>query len=114
MGETFPDFVLRATGGAHGPYGYQQRLAAEGLPDLLGVPTGSGKTLAAVLPWLWRLMTSPSSGPPSLQRLVYVLPMRALVEQTASEIRGWLDRLGLASEVQFHVLMGGADRDDDA
>jgi CRISPR-associated endonuclease/helicase Cas3 len=113
VGDTFTDFVCRATGG-FSPYEYQKRLAAEGLPDLLSVPTGSGKTLAAVLPWLWRLRTEPGAGRACLRWLVYVLPMRALVEQTAGEIGDWLSRLGLAREVQFHVLMGGADRDDDA
>lgn len=111
MGEAFDEFVRRATGGP-GPYDYQRRLAADGLPDLLNVPTGTGKTLAAVLPWLWRLKYVPGAG--GLHRLVYVLPMRALVEQTAASVGCWLDRLGLAGEVQLHVLMGGADRDDDA
>jgi CRISPR-associated endonuclease/helicase Cas3 len=114
MGEAFAEFVSRATCG-FGPYDYQERLAAGGLPDLLSVPTGSGKTLAAVLPWLWRLRNAQPAGEPGcLHRLVYVLPMRALVEQTVAEVGLWLERLGLAGEVQLHVLMGGADRDDDA
>ena len=114
VSEAFAEFVRRATGGL-GPYDYQQRLAAGGLPDLLSVPTGSGKTLAAVLPWLWRLTNMEGSGEAGgLHRLVYVLPMRALVEQTAGQVGYWLERLGLAGQVQLHVLMGGADRDDDA
>lgn len=114
MRQTFTEFVSRATGG-FGPYDYQERLARDGLPDLLSVPTGSGKTLAAVLPWLWRLRNREVVGEPGgLHRLVYVLPMRALVEQTVTQIECWLARLGLAGEVQLHVLMGGVDRDDDA
>lgn len=114
MGEAFTEFARRATGG-FGPYDYQERLAAEGLPDLLSVPTGAGKTLAAVLPWLWRLRNKQAADQaPTLQRLVYVLPMRTLVEQTVAQVECWLTRLGLAGDVQLHVLMGGADRDDDA
>jgi CRISPR-associated endonuclease/helicase Cas3 len=41
-------------------YGFQRRLAADGLPDLLCVPTGAGKTLAAVLPWLYRRTAHPA------------------------------------------------------
>jgi hypothetical protein len=54
----FAELVREATGGEK-PYPYQQRLAAEGLPDLLRVPTGAGKTLAAVLPWLYRRRLHP-------------------------------------------------------
>ncbi|AWS44514.1 DEAD/DEAH box helicase [Streptosporangium sp. 'caverna'] len=118
----FSEFVARAVGEARVPYPYQVRLAEEGLPDLLRVPTGAGKTLAAVLPWLWRTYTLPELTP---RRLVYVLPLRTLVEQTAREVAGWLFNLGARTsrnpegvrdgdEVVLQVLMGGADRKDDA
>ena len=114
---SFEDFVVRATTrptrAGYVPYDYQRRIAREGLPELLGVPTGSGKTLAAVLPWLWRLRINPDTRSLTPHRLVYVLPMRTLVEQTVGEISGWLDALGLSDVVQLHVLMGGVDRDDD-
>jgi len=58
---SFQLLVSRATGGAS-PYPYQQRLADDGLPDLLRVPTGAGKTMAAVLPWLYRRRHHPDPG----------------------------------------------------
>lgn len=97
---TFAGFVSKATGQA--PYPYQERLAAEGLPDVLRVPTGSGKTVAATLPWLYRRTTDPDSEP---RWLVLVLPQRALVEQTTGMIGEWLGNL--AVDVPVHVLMGG-------
>lgn len=112
VSDDFDAFVRRATN-AHGPYPYQREIAYGGLPALLNVPTGSGKTAAAVLAWLWRLTQDGQDLAATPHRLVYVLPMRTLVEQTVREIRFWLRNLGLAEEVQLHVLMGGVDRDDD-
>ncbi|MFC0037195.1 DEAD/DEAH box helicase [Actinomadura rayongensis] len=111
MTEDFAGFVRRAFNGGYGPYPYQQVVAASGFPDVLGVATGAGKTAAAVLPWLWRSVETEVDQ--EFRRLVYVLPMRTLVDQAVREIRGWLDRLGLAERVRVHVLMGGVDRDDD-
>ncbi|GAA4199852.1 hypothetical protein GCM10023074_30890 [Microbispora amethystogenes] len=120
--EDFGAFVCRAVGKPLTPYPYQARLAREGLPELLRVPTGAGKTLAAVLPWLWRGKAFPDDTP---RRLVYVLPLRTLVEQTAREVARWLFNQGeRASEdprqacrddsVVLQMLMGGTDREDDA
>ncbi|MFC7640304.1 DEAD/DEAH box helicase [Streptosporangium lutulentum] len=111
MIDAFADFVLRATDQAYGPYPYQEQLAAEGFPQVLRVPTGAGKTMAAVLPWVWRRNVCPEETP---RRLVYVLPLRGLVEQTVGHITTWLSRVGMSNEVGVHVLMGGVDRDDSA
>ncbi|CAN5859417.1 hypothetical protein BH18ACT7_BH18ACT7_23790 [soil metagenome] len=105
---TFSCFTEQATGGRD-PYGYQSRLAEQGLPDVLTVPTGAGKTLAAVLPWLYRRVSHPD---PAVRAatprwLVFVLPQRTLVEQTVTVIEGWLANLGL--DVPVHLLMGGED-----
>jgi CRISPR-associated endonuclease/helicase Cas3 len=102
--------VQRATGVA--PYPYQSRIAEEGLPELLKVPTGTGKTLAATLPWLYRrcFHTDLEVRVATPRWLVYVLPMRVLVDQTRDVIREWLTRLGLDSEMKVHVVMGGAGR----
>ena len=110
---TFDELVRRATGRPKlVPYPYQVRLADEGLPELLAVPTGTGKTMAAVLPWLYRRRFHPEAAvrQATPRRLVFVLPMRVLVEQTMSVIGGWLSGLGLTDEVGLEVLMGGESR----
>jgi CRISPR-associated endonuclease/helicase Cas3 len=104
---TFAQLVRQAAG--HDPYPYQQRLADQGLPELLKAPTGAGKTLAATLPWLYRRRFHPDAAirATTPHWLVLVLPMRVLVEQTLGEMRGWLDRLDLSEAVGLNVLMGG-------
>lgn len=101
------------------PFDYQRRLAIERWPDLLDVPTGMGKTAAVTLGWLWKrgwrsgdCSENPASDTP--RRLVWCLPMRVLVEQTAENICQWLEALGIRGEVgsgkvSVHILMGGAD-----
>jgi CRISPR-associated endonuclease/helicase Cas3 len=108
----FADFAEFATEAMDGrrPYPYQQRLADDGLPELLRVPTGAGKTAAGVLPWLWRRMSLPHS---TQDRLVYVLPLRSLAEQTQRQITTWLERLGLAATIPVITLSGGDSGDDD-
>jgi hypothetical protein len=91
----------RATG--CDPYGYQRELGARDIPpSVIEVPTGSGKTMAVLLPWL--------CDPVAPRRLVYALPMRSLVEQTA---RLAVEALGrLDDDTPVHVLMGGVDPAD--
>ncbi|MCL6593604.1 MAG: CRISPR-associated helicase Cas3', partial [Alicyclobacillus sp.] len=103
----FSTFFQRATG--HPPYPYQQRLAhADGWPLLLRVPTGLGKTAAVSLAWLWRSnFANPETRRQTPRRLVYCLPQRTLVQQTAQALTRWLERLGLAADLPVHVLMGG-------
>lgn len=110
----FSALVERATG--HAPYPYQARIAHDGLPELLQVPTGCGKTLAAVLPWLYRRREHPDLKVRATTPhwLVFVLPMRVLVEQTAESVRSWIAKLGLEHEVGVHVVMGGEGRVDGA
>lgn len=122
----YADFFRRATG--NDPYPYQERLGtAEPLSGLLSVPTGAGKTEAVILSWLWRRRfagTAPRLRTP--RRLVYCLPMRTLVEQTARVARGVLERVGLETvawdagprgvpgpdAVGLAVVMGGEPRVD--
>lgn len=117
----YRDFFNQAYGksgeSAFGPYAYQRRLAEEAWPDLVDVPTGMGKTASVVLAWLWRRGWRNEkrgaeivSGTP--RRLVWCLPMRALVEQTGENVRTWLSNLGILGEagegkVSVHTLMGG-------
>ncbi|MFI1582994.1 DEAD/DEAH box helicase [Embleya sp. NPDC020630] len=117
MDRSFEDFVSTAT--TYKPYAYQEVLSQGPLPQLLRAPTGCGKTVAAVLPWMWRLLEHPDE---AVRRstprwLVYVLPLRSLVEQTVGQVRSWIERLypdpGKPARVGLHVLLGGVERADD-
>jgi len=99
----FETFFQVATG--HRPYGYQARIARDGLPSLLMAPTGTGKT-GIILAWLWRRLHGPDPGG-TPRRLVYALPQHGLVEQLGGEARAWLANLGLADHVALHVVLGG-------
>jgi len=101
------------------PLPYQRRLAEEGcLPELVEVPTGLGKTEAVFLAWLWRRLhgTGSGAGGGAPRRLVWCLPMRALVEQTAERISTSLDRLrsggDLSGQIAVHRLLGGEPASD--
>ena len=112
----FAAFFKRATrhGGGEGfdPYPYQVALSSGCVPDILRIPTGAGKTEAAVLAaWLWRRRSQNDRVRDSTpRRLVYCLPMRTLVDQTASRIRRWISNLGWDGSpggVRVVVLKGG-------
>lgn len=108
---TFTDLFAKATGS--NPYPYQQRLAeGESLPTLLKVPTGTGKTEAAILSWLYRYFEHPLQQVRghTPRRLVYCLPMRTLVEQTAKRVRFWLDNLDRVEDIGTVKLLGGTPR----
>jgi len=107
----FSTFFATACGSDRQPYDYQARLAR--LPcesRLINVPTGLGKTAAVVMAWLWNRVHKPDANWP--RRLVYCLPMRTLVEQTAGEAEKWISNLAKAGLIQgeppkVHILMGG-------
>ena len=108
----FASFFTSATD--HDPYPYQAKLAeGKGLPALLRIPTGAGKTEAAILAWMYRYHYYPDSHTRAStpRRLVYCLPMRTLVEQTAARVEGWLERLGKTDDVGLVILMGGEPRE---
>ena len=100
----------------HEPYPYQKALALGEWPDLLDIPTGLGKTAAIYFAWQYKRAAGDDRTP---RRLVWCLPMRVLVEQTAELIRRWGIRLkeeGILKEAPaVHVLMGGSvDQDWDS
>ena len=104
-----------AFGGHTRPFRWQCRFAAGPWPAVLNAPTGSGKTAGVTLAWIRDRLDRPETTP---RRLVWCLPMRTLVDQTAREVRGWLDRLHnegidpgrlLPRADDVHILMGGAD-----
>lgn len=104
----YHDFFKQATG--NDPYPYQAKLAEASWPDLLEVPTGLGKTAAVALAWLYRRREM--NDPEMPRRLVWCLPMRVLVEQTAENIEAWLKSLNLhgkpgEGKVSVNILMGG-------
>jgi len=109
--QMFEQIFKQATG--YDPLPYQTRLACDGpLPSRLSIPTGLGKTAAVILAWLWRRrFGDEESKKATPRRLVYCLPMRVLVDQTAGEAARWLRALQLDDSdmggVGLHVLMGG-------
>ena len=123
---TFEQYFTTATGGNQ-PYDYQRRLAEDSACEsrLIEIPTGLGKTASVVLAWLWNRVVRKDPAWP--RRLVYCLPMRTLVEQTAGEVKKWIDailadekgELALSDETKAKlkwlaanspvILMGGED-----
>ncbi len=104
-----------ALGGRTQPFRWQRTLAAGTWPEVLNAPTGSGKTAGVTLAWIHHRLRRPENTP---GRLAWCLPMRTLVDQTAGEVRRWLERLhgegvdggGLLPQANdVHILMGGAD-----
>ncbi|TAM58196.1 CRISPR-associated helicase Cas3' [bacterium] len=102
--DNYNEFFRIATGGAE-PYPYQRRLAEQHV-DFVRVQTGLGKTEALVLGWLWRRLR----GEAAPRKLVYVLPMRSLVEQTRSRVQDCIGRLaaaGIDDLPKVEIVMGG-------
>lgn len=103
------------------PFDYQRRIAGgdsgtDCHSQLIDIPTGLGKTAAVVMAWLWNRVHSERTNWP--RRLVYCLPMRTLVEQTATDVRKWVSALSRnwdgktgnrQEKVGVHVLMGGEE-----
>jgi CRISPR-associated endonuclease/helicase Cas3 len=69
----------------------------------LSAPTGLGKTEAITVDWLHGILYDRANTP---TRLVITLPMRSLTHQTATRVRGILERLK-KSDIGVHVLVGG-------
>lgn len=109
------EIYRHAFGRPHCPDDWQSELAAtDEWPEVLIAPTGAGKTAGVTLGWVVRRLRSPESTP---RRLVWCLPMRTLVEQTAESVKGWFGRLSsqgigkgrLPAPQDVHVLLGGVE-----
>jgi hypothetical protein len=107
--EGFREFFRTATHDdsspeGHKPYPFQTRLAtAKELPEQIDIPTGLGKTDAVVLAWLWRRrFAGEEVRAATPRRLVYCLPMRTLVEQTAGKAKMWLKSFGIFIYRGYH------------
>ena len=105
-----------AYGSAVSPDAWQHRFATDEWPEILIAPTGSGKTAAVTLGWAAHRIRAPETTP---RRLVWCLPMRTLVDQTARAAKGWFNKLKQAGvdennalplpDEDVHVLMGGVE-----
>jgi CRISPR-associated endonuclease/helicase Cas3 len=96
------------------PFPFQRKFAEDAsFPQLVRVPTGLGKTAMAVVGWLWRRFGGNEERKAATPlRLVYCLPMRVLVEQTAENACAWIGKLKAAKVLEgnrplVHILMGG-------
>lgn len=107
--DTFDALFTKARGIKEEPFPFQRTFALDAKAySVAMVPTGLGKTAMAVLGWLWRRRyAQPEIRGATPRRLVYCLPMRVLVEQSAENARAYLANLGLSEDVKVHVLMGG-------
>ena len=80
------------------PYPWQRRLYMElvagRVPAALSIPTGLGKTASVLLALLAQLVN-----PELPRRVVYIVDRRAIVDQTAVAIRGWIGRIGAVPEL---------------
>ena len=96
------------------PDPWQRQFATDEWPEVLIAPTGSGKTAGVTLGWAAHRLRTPGTTP---RRLVWCLPMRTLVEQTAGVVREWFAGLNshgtgeglLPGPQDVHVLMGGVE-----
>ena len=80
------------------PYPWQRRLYRRFLkgevPELVDIPTGLGKTTSVLLALLARLVN-----PDLPRRVVYIVDRRALVDQAAETIHGWIERIRALPEL---------------
>lgn len=99
------------------PFPWQRELAGDTQvrDRFIRIPTGFGKTKGVLAAWAHNRIARGDSNWPA--RLVWMLPMRTLVEQTHRECTEFMRRVGLLwdgegsheGKVGVHVLMGGAD-----
>lgn len=113
----FKQFAPAPAGVTMTPREWQQALARDDAPRsrVIRIPTGYGKTLGVLGAWLYNRVEREDDRWP--RRLIWTLPMRVLVEQTADEVRMCLERLQMLwqpgtehrDKTGVHLLMGGAE-----
>lgn len=107
----FDEWFTMLTGHAS-PRDWQRDLADQKTcrNRLIRIPTGLGKTEGVMAAWTYhRLHRADEKWP---RRLVWCLPMRVLVEQTAEVSRNLCEKVPLRSRPDIHVLMGGEDPEE--
>ena len=114
---SYEDFFEKAFG--YKPYECQKELATGTLPGVYCAATGTGKTAKMLGSWLWRRLHDRDLDDDQRvgRRLIYCLPMRVLVEQTAKVALDAVRRLEEAGVVEkgrfrVYVLMGGETADE--
>ena len=109
----FPSLFRAAFSGLEEPFSWQIKLANGPWPEVVIAPTGSGKTAGVTLGWMYHRLVRPLQTP---RRLIWCLPMRALVDQTAKAIDSWVRALNqvlivpkglLPTPEDIYVLKGG-------
>ena len=106
----FSEWFSKVTG-HDTPRDWQSQLAAATVlrDRLVNIPTGFGKTEGVLAAWSFHRILKQNDEWP--RRLVWCLPMRVLVEQTAGVARAIVDRISQFSvsgdPVRVHTLMGG-------
>lgn len=109
----YRSWFSRITGFAQGPHDWQAELALADVCTnrLIRILTGLGKTEGVLGAWLWYAVHQQRHDWP--RRLVWCLPMRVLVEQTAGRaqtlIDRWAESIGRSQRPKVHVLMGGEE-----
>ncbi|MCG8648932.1 MAG: DEAD/DEAH box helicase [Pirellulales bacterium] len=109
---TFDEFFQRVSGGFP-PHSWQRSLATS--PSctnrMVSVGTGMGKTLGGAATWAYHRLIQPHPQTSWPRRLVWCLPMRVLVEQTAGELGRVAEvvRDQTGHKLDVHTLMGGVD-----
>jgi CRISPR-associated endonuclease/helicase Cas3 len=105
---SFEDWFHKLTG-HESPRPWQRELAETAIcrDRLIRIPTGLGKTEGVLAAWSYhRLECSNDHWP---RRLVWCLPMRVLVEQTAEVAQELADEISPQHRPSVHVAMGGED-----
>lgn len=89
----------------HSPFVHQQQtwdlILNNRVPLLIKAPTGSGKTEAILAPFLAQFL---KNNFPIAPRLIYVLPMRVLVNNVAERIKSYVSRI--SSNITVRVQHG--------
>lgn len=105
---TFEAWFSQWTGHAQ-PRPWQAELASKAVCDnrLIRIPTGLGKTEGVLGAWGYHCLHRGDSRWP--RRLVWCLPMRVLVEQTAQVAERLAESMGGPQRPTVHLVMGGED-----
>lgn len=105
--EAFFERVTRTEKGkGYQPFPFQVRFSKRDRNQSIfcAIPTGLGKTHMVLVDWMWGRRNKDEFTP---RRLVFVLPLRTLVEQVYSDVEKTLKQAGMSEQVFTYKLMGG-------